>query len=432
MQVFVEHHARRLARRRFGDLDEHAQRFALVLLRRHRQLAVARVARDRQDRRDETHIGERAAVVADDQRLELVERRIGGLAARELERALEVVDGRPERAVHVVRRALQAQRARALAFEALAQRAERAALADAGLAREQHHLALAVLRERPALEQQADLLLAADERGQALLRGRLEPARGLADTDDAVRTRRLRDALELRLAEVNVVEAAAREAPHALAHDDVVGRRDALQPRREVHRLAERTFLGRRHDDQAGRDADAHLQRAGFGQVEPADRLDDLEPGANRAFGLALVRERVAEERDHAVAEALEKVALVAGDAHRAGVFVAADHALQHLGVDAAGELGEADHVAKEHRELATFALEPTGVGGLRRGRRGHRRQRGSTRRSEGPQKFLAVPEQHAEVLQIGLGEQAQRFEIDTVLREDRRVVAEAERLEPG
>ena len=62
-----------------------------------------------------------------------------------------------------------------LAGETLAERAGDAGLADPGLAREQHHLALAVAGLLPTVEQERDLLLAPDQRQEAG-RARLEPA----------------------------------------------------------------------------------------------------------------------------------------------------------------------------------------------------------------------------------------------------------------
>ena len=52
-----------------------------------------------------------------------------------------------------------------LSFDALVQLPHEPRLADAGLAREQYHLALAVPRLLPPAQQQCDLLLATDERG---------------------------------------------------------------------------------------------------------------------------------------------------------------------------------------------------------------------------------------------------------------------------
>ena len=428
VQVFEQHHARLAAGRGLGDVNQRAQRLALVALRRHRQRAVARLGVDREHRGDVAHVGERPAVLADDQRFELVEARLGGLVARELESALEVVDARPVGAVQVVRRALHAHRARALALQALAQRAEDAALADARLAGEQHHLALAVLRQRPALEQQPDLLLAPDQRREAPLRGRVEAARRLADADDAQRLGRLGDALERDPAERLVLEAAAGQPLHHGADGDLPGLRDALQSRGQVHRLADRALLARRDHHQPRGDADAHREPARVGHVQRGERGDDVERGQHGALGLGLVRHRVAEERDDAVAEALEHEAFVARDAGRARVFVAPQHALQHLGVEACGEFGEANHVAEQHRQLAPLAVaaHARDTGWAADGRRRCRdRQR--------LQQLAAMPEQHAELCQVGLGQQAQRVNVvNTVRGEALGILRQPEGAEPG
>ena len=81
---------------------------------------------------DEPDIGQRPAILRDDQRFQLVEFRVRRFVAGELQRPFEVVDDRPEGAVHVVGRALEAQRLHALRFEPLAQCIQDAALADPG------------------------------------------------------------------------------------------------------------------------------------------------------------------------------------------------------------------------------------------------------------------------------------------------------------
>ena len=69
-----------------------------------------------------------------------------------------------------------------LGAEALRQCRSDARLADAGFARDQHDLAVARLGARPAAQQQVDLLVAADQRGQRRSAQRLEPARDDART----------------------------------------------------------------------------------------------------------------------------------------------------------------------------------------------------------------------------------------------------------
>ncbi len=74
-----------------------------------RQRPVSLLARDGQDRSDEPNVGQRPAILRDDQCFQLVEFRFRWLVACELLGMLEVVDDRPEGAVYVVGRALEAQ-----------------------------------------------------------------------------------------------------------------------------------------------------------------------------------------------------------------------------------------------------------------------------------------------------------------------------------
>ena len=91
----------------------------------------------------------------------------GVVVPREARSPFEQIDHGMERAGLVERRAEVAQRRIALAGQALAQRTDEARLADAGLARQQNDLALALTDPLPAVEQQRQLLLTTDERHQA-------------------------------------------------------------------------------------------------------------------------------------------------------------------------------------------------------------------------------------------------------------------------
>ena len=84
---------------------------------------------------------------------------------------------------------------------------------------------------------------------------------------------------------------------------------------------------------------------------------DNFQPGMDRAFGLAFMRQGIAEECHDAIAQALEHVAFVTGNAHRAGILIAANDPLQHFRVQAVGKLGEPHQVAEQHGKLATLAL---------------------------------------------------------------------------
>jgi hypothetical protein len=85
---------------RLHGVDQHPQRLILVPLRRHRQGAVARLVWDGQDGGNEPDVCQRAVIVRNDQRFELVEFRISCFVSGKFQRPLEVVDDGPEGAVH--------------------------------------------------------------------------------------------------------------------------------------------------------------------------------------------------------------------------------------------------------------------------------------------------------------------------------------------
>ena len=221
-----------------------------------------------------------------------------------------------------------------LVAEALAQRPEHARLADPGLAREQHHLAVAVLGPGPALEQDAELVLAPDQRREMLAVQRLEAALGATLAFDPPGGERLGEALEALRAEVGQLEQPADQPARRLADHHAARRRERLQPRREVRRLADHgLLLGRAladqlaDHDQAGRDADPGRQRlARRRRPAAASAVDQRQPGPDRPLGVVLVRLRPAEIGEHAVAHVLGDVAAPALDHLGAGVLIGADH----------------------------------------------------------------------------------------------------------
>jgi hypothetical protein len=86
-----------------------------------------------------------------------------------------------------------------------------------------------------------------------------------------------------------------------------------------------------------------------------------------------LVRMRIAEIREHAVAHVLGNKTAVALDHFRATTMISADDYPQALGIEPSRQRRRAHQIAKHHRELTAFS----GVvwfrfdlgGGLRRGR---------------------------------------------------------------
>ena len=86
----------------------------------------------------------------------------GDFLAHEPQGALEIIDYRIECAVGVVRRAMEPETPRAFLLKPSPQLVQNAALADPRLTGEQHHLAFAVLRQVPALQQEPEFALPAD------------------------------------------------------------------------------------------------------------------------------------------------------------------------------------------------------------------------------------------------------------------------------
>ena len=150
-----------------------------------------------------------------------------------------------------------------------------------------------------------------------------------------------------------------------------------LQPGGEVRRLADDPALLCRtltdqvaDDDEPGSDTDPRLEFGGF-DIEATDRIDGTEPGADRPLGIVLMRLRIAEINQHAVAHVLGDEAIEPGDDLGDGTVIGADNLTQILRVMPGRERRRADQVAEHHRQLAAF-----GIGGSSRciGRyRGHR-----------------------------------------------------------
>src|SRR5262252_3343703 len=107
-----------------------------------------------------------------------------------------------KRAIGVVRRTLVAQGCMRLAIGALGESSRNAGLADPRLARNQHDLPFALPGQPLALQQEVELVLAADEIGQTGGSDYLEAALGLGYALDRPRRDRLGKTLDLVQTEV--------------------------------------------------------------------------------------------------------------------------------------------------------------------------------------------------------------------------------------
>ena len=95
------------------------------------------------------------------------------------------------------------------------------------------------------------------------------------------------------------------------------------------------------------------------------------EPGPDGALGVVLVRVRIAEIDEHAVAHVLGDEAVVAADRVGDAAVIGADHLAQVLGIEPRRQRRRADQVAEHHGELAPLGLRRPrgwGLGSCRRG----------------------------------------------------------------
>ena len=227
------------------------------------------------------------------------------------------------------------------------------------------------------------------------------------------------DALQSERIDRFEVEQIGDQRTGAGGDDDAIAGGDGLQAGREVGSFAEHGLFGGgadrdriADDDHAAGDADA------AGKLEIIDGShgrhggNDVEPGADGAFGIVLVRLRVAEIDEHAIAHEFRHEAVVAGDAAGDLVLVGVDHALQGFEVERRSETRRIDDVAEHHRQVALFGGRPRGTAGAV-GRRNSAGEVCRAERVDGGAQFLAIAERQAEFPQIGIGQGWQYRRVD-------------------
>ena len=85
------------------------------------------------------------------------------------------------------------------------------------------------------------------------------------------------------------------------------------------------------------------------------NRLDQGKPCARRPFGVILVGARIAEIDHRSIAHPFGDVAVEAGDGGRDRTLKGADQVGHVLGIEAGRQLGRADQVAEQDRQLPPF-----------------------------------------------------------------------------
>src|SRR5215469_7164041 len=157
MRVLENHDERLLARHALDVADQRLQGPLLLALRAEVRQRMALRNRQRQQVGEERHIfvPRRSAGEQDFEFLQLGR---GWVVAYELRSMPELVDKRIECAVAAIGRAEIAQTEMRLGVEPLLQLHSDARLANTGLARNEHDLAVAHLGTHPATQQKIDLL----------------------------------------------------------------------------------------------------------------------------------------------------------------------------------------------------------------------------------------------------------------------------------
>ncbi len=185
------------------------------------------------------------------------------------------------------------------------------------------------------------------------------------------------EALKMLRTEIGEIEQTAHQPAGRLADDHVARSRDRLEPCGEVGRLADHRLLLRctladqiADHDEPGRDADPGGECLAGRCRQPADRLNKRQPRAHGPLPLVLMRPRIAEIGQHAVAHELGDEALEACYHPGAGVLIRAQHLAHVLRIDPRRERGRSDQIDEHHRQLPPLGFGArSGLWGLRRWR---------------------------------------------------------------
>jgi hypothetical protein len=191
------------------------------------------------------------------QRIELVELRFLRVTVRKSGGAFELSDDRIKGAIRVLGRAEITEPRVWLGREALHERGGEPGFADAGLTGQQHHLAFASLRFRPAPHEQFKLFFPPDECSKDAGVHRLEAARDRTCPRHRERSHRPGDPLEVLWPKVPQLEESAHQPPGRLGNDNRVRLGDGLKARCR----RERDFCGRRQAPQTCLRDDTLAQR---------------------------------------------------------------------------------------------------------------------------------------------------------------------------
>ena len=169
--------------------------------------------------------------------------------------------------------------------------------------------------------------------------------------------------------EILEVEYVPDQAACTVGHHDAVWRHDGLQAHRDDRRGAHDLGaapggivhqLG--YDHEAGGDADPNAQPRAVRRGQSANRFNHFESRPDCAFGVVLVRPRMPEAAEDAVAHDPNDRAIEAADLLPARRLVRYHDLAQIFGVEALRKAGGIDQIAEHEGQLAPFGLKPSKV----------------------------------------------------------------------
>src|SRR5262249_29286217 len=114
--------------------------------------------------------------------------------------------------------------------------------------------------------------------------------------------------------------------------------------------------------DQAGANADSHLERLNAAQL--SNRFDERQSGPHRPLGVVFVGLGIAEIDEHPIAHVFSNEPAEPGDLLRDALVIGADHGTQIFGVEPCRERRRAHQIAEHHRKLAAFRRRGSGLTG--------------------------------------------------------------------
>src|SRR5208282_1054063 len=282
-----------------------------------------------------------------------------------------------QRAVLVIGRAEIAQAEVRLGLQAFFKCRDDPRLTDAGLPGNQYDLAITGLGAGPPAQQQVDLFVAANQRGQFRSAQCLEAARHDTLTQHLPTAYWPGVAVRVECAEIVAIEQIADQTPGGRLDRHGVRLRRYLQPRRQVWSVSDNPMVPALADpdeitnnDHSRGDADPASQRDVGTKSQGPDRCTQFEPRADRLLGIVFVRRGIAEKDEDGMPETAGDKPAVTTDKLRDTVPEGADRFGQILETDPVGSRHPADRFARHGGDLPTFGFitlrDPLPVGKFR------------------------------------------------------------------